>query len=108
MGPVFQQVETLGTLEALDRDGRGKFAHIDYVGDGPLSFTTTLPQGTAELTGSATTTTDAIFDLDEGVLRSSDSTTEGTFEVRVVSALGGAPITGTLDFELNLDLNPPG
>jgi hypothetical protein len=107
VGPVFQQVDTLGTLEALDRDARGKFAKIDYVGDGPLSFTTTLPQGTAELTGSARTTTDAIFDLDDGVLRSSNSTTEGTFEVRVAPALGGPPITGTLDFELNLDLNPP-
>jgi hypothetical protein len=107
VGPVFQQVDTLGTLQALDRDSRGKFARIDYVGDGPLSFTTTLPQGTAELTGSARTTTDAIFDLDDGVLRSSNSTTEGTFEVRVVPALGGAPITGTLDFKLNLDLNPP-
>jgi len=106
VGPVFQQVDTLGTLEALDRDGRGKFAQIDYVGDGPLSFTTTLPQGTAELTGSATTTTAAIFDLDAGVLRSSNSTTKGTFEVRVAPALSGAPITGTLNFELNLDLNP--
>ena len=107
VGPVFQQVDTLGTLEALDRDDRGKFALIDYIGDGPLSFTTTLPQGTAELTGSAQTSTAAIFDLDNGVLRSSNSTTEGTFEVRVVPALGGAPITGTLDFQLNLDLNPP-
>lgn len=106
VGPVFQQVDTMGTLEALDRDGRGKFARIDYIGDGPLSFTTTLPQGTAELTGSAQTTTAATFDLDNGVLRSSDSTTKGTFEVRVVPALGGAPITGTLNFHLNLDLNP--
>ena len=64
VGPVFQQVDTLGTLEALDLDGQGKFARIDYTGDGPLSFTTTLPQGTAELTGSAKTTTAAIFDLD--------------------------------------------
>jgi hypothetical protein len=107
VGPIFQQVDTLGTLESLDRDGLGKFARIDYVGEGPLSFTTTLPQGTAELTGSAKTDTDAVFDLDDGVLRSSDSTTSGTFEVRVVPALGGAPLTGTLDFELNLDLRPP-
>jgi len=107
VGPVFQQVDTLGTLEALDLDGQGKFARIDYTGDGPLSFTTTLPQGTAELTGSAKTTTAAIFDLDEGVLRRSDSTTEGNFEVRVVPALTGPPITGTLNFKLNLDLNPP-
>jgi hypothetical protein len=107
VGPIFQQVDTLGTLESLDRDGAGKFARIDYVGEGPLSFTTTLPQGTAELTGSAKTTTGAVFDLDDGVLRSSDSTTRGTFEVRVVPALGGAPLTGTLDFELNLDLGPP-
>ncbi len=107
VGPVFQQVDTLGTLEALDLDGQGKFARIDYTGDGPLSFTTTLPQGTAELTGSAKTTTAAIFDLDEGVLRSSDSTTEGNFEVRVVPALRGAPITGTLNFKLDLALNPP-
>jgi hypothetical protein len=107
VGPVFQQVDTLGTLEALDRDGQGKFALIDYTGDGPLSFTTTLPQGTAELTGSAKTTTAAVFDLDDGILRSSDSTTEGNFEVRVVPALTGPPITGTLNFQLNLALNPP-
>ena len=107
VGPVFQQVDTLGTLEALDRDGQGKFARIDYTGDGPLSFTTTLPQGTAELTGSAKTTTAATFDLDDGILRSSNSTTEGNFEVRVVPALTGPPITGTLTFNLNLDLNPP-
>lgn len=106
VGPVFQQIDTLGTLESLDRDASGKFARIDYLGDGPLSFTTTLPQGTAELTGSAETTTKANFDLDSGVLRNSDSTTLGRFEVRVVPALGGAPVTGTLEFELNLDLGP--
>ena len=107
VGPVFQQVESIGTLAGLDRDGRGKHAHIDYSGEGPLSFTTTLPQGTAELTGSASTTTAAIFDLDEGQLRSSESTTEGTFEVRVVPALGGAPLTGTLNFQLGLSLTTP-
>ena len=104
VGPVFQQVETLGTLKSLDRDRDGSFARVNYSGEGPLSYTTTLPQGTAELTGAAATTTDATFDLGSGFLRSSDSTTEGSFEVRVVPALGGAPLTGTLRFELNLDL----
>ncbi|MGH2752665.1 MAG: hypothetical protein ACRDK3_17610 [Actinomycetota bacterium] len=106
VGPVFQQIDTLGTLESLDRDASGRFARIDYLGDGPLSYTTTLPQGTAELTGSAETTTQAILDLESGVLRRSRSTTLGRFEVRVAPALGGAPVTGTLEFELNLDLDP--
>lgn len=104
VGPVFQQIVTLGTLESLDKDAEGTFALIDYRGEGPLTFTTTLPQGTAELTGSATTITTAAFDLSRDFLRSSDSTTVGHFEVRVVPAVGGAPLTGTLQLELDLDL----
>ena len=104
LGPVFQQITTLGVLESLDRDGSGAFAELDYVGEGPLSFTTTLPQGTAELTGSAITRTKSIFDLDGDYLRGSSSSTEGNFEVRVVPVTGGAPISGSLRLELNLDL----
>lgn len=104
VGPVFQQIVTLGTLESLDKDAEGAFARIDYRGEGPLTFTTTLPQGTAELTGSATTTAVATLDLDQDFLRGSDSTTKGDFEVRVVPAIGGVPVTGKLHLELNLEL----
>jgi hypothetical protein len=104
VGPVFQQIVTLGTLESLDEDAEGAFARIDFEGEGPLTFTTTLPQGTAELTGSATTTATATLDLDQEFLRGSDSTTEGDFEVRVVPAIGGVPVTGRLHLELHLDL----
>lgn len=104
VGPVFQQIVTLGTLESLDVDAQGAFARIDYEGEGPLTFTTTLPQGTAELTGSATTTASSTLDLDQDFLRGTDSTTEGDFEVRVVPAIGGVPVTGKLHLELHLDL----
>lgn len=104
VGNVFQQVSTQGLLEALDRDSSGPIAHITYSGEGPLVWTTTLPQGEADLTGSATTTSSALLDVDGGFLRSASSTTEGSFEVRVVAGEERAPIRGRLEFRLELDL----
>ena len=104
VGNVFQQVSTEAVLERLDRDQRGRVAEIAYTGEGPLVWTTTLPQGEADLTGSATTSSDALLDIDGGFLRSASSTTEGSFEVRVVAGEERAPIRGRLEFRLELDL----
>lgn len=104
VGNVFQQVSTQGLLEALDRDRAGPVAQITYSGEGPLVWTTTLPQGEADLTGSATTSSNALLDIDGGFLRSASSTTEGSFEVRVVAGEERAPIRGRLEFRLELDL----
>lgn len=104
VGNVFQQVSINGVLESLDRDEEGPIAEIGYSGEGPLVWTTTLPQGEADLTGSATTTSDALLDIDGGFLRAASSTTEGSFEVRVVAGEERAPIRGRLEFRLDLML----
>ena len=104
VGNVFQQVSTEAVLERLDRDGEGRVAEIGYSGEGPLVWTTTLPQGEADLTGSATTRSDALLDIDGGFLRAASSTTEGSFEVRVVAGEERAPIRGRLEFRLDLKL----
>jgi hypothetical protein len=105
VGNVFQQVSTTGLLETLDRDADGRIAEIRYSGEGPLVWSTTLPQGEADLTGSATTESAAELDIDGGFLRSASSTTEGSFEVRVVAGEERAPIRGRLEFRLELQLS---
>ncbi len=99
---VFQQVVTTGRLDRLDTDGDGRVAEIAYDGSGPLIWTTTLPQGEADLTGSATTRSDAKFDIDKGSLREASSTMSGSFEVRIVPGGDRPPIMGTLDLSLDL------
>lgn len=101
---VFQQVVTTGELEGLRRDADGKIAELTYSGEGPLVWTTTLPQGEAELTGSGTTSSTAVLDIHGGSLRSATSTTQGEFEVRVDPGGGRAPIVGTLELDLDLTL----
>jgi hypothetical protein len=103
LGQVFQQVTTTGRLKELAEDAAGMLASLSYVGGGPLVWTTSLPQGNAEMTGSADTTTDAIFEVDLGLLRTAESRTEGHFEVRVLPE-DGLPITGTLDLTLELTI----
>lgn len=103
LGQVFQQVTTTGRLMALAEDVSGMLASLSYEGGGPLVWTTTLPQGNAEMTGSADTTTDAIFEIDAGLLRSAESRTEGRFEVRVLPE-DALPITGTLSLTLELSI----
>lgn len=104
LGSVFQQFVTTGHLDSLDRDDRGKIARLDYAGEGPLVWNTVLPQGEAELVGSAATTSDAELDIDGGFLRSASSSTSGQFEVRVDPGGQQAPITGTLNLDLDLVL----
>ena len=100
---VFQEIGARGRLESLYLDEDGPVAELSYTGEGPLEWTTELPQGMAELNGTGTTEQHASFDIDGGALREASSTTFGTFEVRVVPAGGaGTPLTGTL--ELNLEL----
>lgn len=109
VGPVFQQLVTLGELESLYRDADGPVAQLTYEGDGPLVWTTDLPQGSAELTGAATMEGVADFDIDAGALRSATSSTKGDFDVRVVPpGRGGTPLTGTLHFDLDLELTAAG
>lgn len=103
LGQVFQQVATTGRLKALAEDEAGSLASLSYEGGGPLVWTTALPQGNAEMTGSADTTTDAILEVDNGLLRSAVSKTDGRFEVRVLPE-DGLPITGTLNLTLELSI----
>jgi hypothetical protein len=104
LGSVFQQVASIGELDGLRRDDEGRVARLTYSGEGPLVWATTLPQGEAELTGSASSDSEAELDLDGGFLRTASSTTSGTFEVRVDPGGERAPIVGTLRLDLELDL----
>jgi len=101
---VFQQVASTGELDGLRRDDEGRIARLIYAGQGPLVWATTLPQGEAELTGSATSESEAELDIDGGFLRTATSTTSGTFEVRVDPGGERAPIVGTLQLDLDLTL----
>ena len=104
LGSVFQQVAATGQLTALDIDHGDPVAELRFEGAGPLGWTTRLPQGEAELTGTATTVNDAKLDIEDGHLDSSNSLTEGIFDVRIAPAGGEAPITGTLRLDLHLSL----
>jgi hypothetical protein len=103
-GAEFQRITTLGTLEALNKDEGGEYADLSYSGKGPLVWQTSLPEGDAELTGSARISGRARLDLDDGFLRSATSVTEGDFDVNVVPEEAGNPIAGSLHLELQLDL----
>lgn len=104
LASVFQQFVTTGRLDSLDRDEGGKIARLDYFGEGPLVWSTELPQGQAELTGFAHTRSEAVLDIDGGFLREANSSTSGDFDVRVDPGGQQAPITGTLTLDLDLDL----
>ena len=103
-GSVFQQVEAMGQLVALDIDHGDPVAELRFEGQGPLGWTTRLPQGEAELTGTATTENDVQLDIEDGHLDLSDSVTKGSFDVRIAPGGGEAPITGTLELDLHLSL----
>lgn len=101
---VFQQVASMGKLDGLRRDDTASIARLRYSGEGPLVWATTLPQGEAELTGSARTKSQAELDIDGGFLRAASSTTNGAFEVRVDPGGERAPIVGDLELDLELTL----
>jgi hypothetical protein len=103
VGRVFQEIQARGRLDSLYLDEDGPVAELSYRGEGPLQWTTQLPQGLAELVGTGTTRQHASFDIDSGVLREASSTTHGTFEVRVIPSSGArTPLTGTLELDLEL------
>ena len=102
---VFQQLATTGELERLQRNSDGnRVAVLSYEGAGPLQQTLALPQGNATLSGDTTVTIDAELDVDRGVLVRAASTTEGTFDARVVSEEEEAPIVGTMELRLRLEI----
>ena len=104
LGAVFRQIVTRGTLEALQREGSTTFASLEYSGEAPLVWTTSLPYGLAELSGSADTRGEALFDVDHGRLEEARSSTEGSFDVRVVPRGARPAATGTLQLRLDLEL----
>ena len=103
-GAEFEQLKLVGRLEKLDRDDRGDIAALSYKGSGPLIGTRQLPEGDAELSGSTTTSGEAVIDLDEGLLRTARSTTDYSFEVNVIPEDTANPIAGTLDIRQDLEL----
>lgn len=106
LGSVFQQVAMVGVLEGLHRDDRGnRIAELDYSGAGPVSQTLMLPQGAAALSGDTDINLDAELDVDDGVLLAASSHTVGSFEARVVPRSEEAPIVGTLQLDLELELH---
>ena len=104
VGSVLQELATLGTLTAVGRDGDGTNATMSYKGSGPVTWNAALPQGNAQLTGVASTSSRAVLDIDGGFLRSAASTTSGDFDVEVANEAGGAPVVGDLHLQLTLDL----
>lgn len=101
---MFRQLVTVGSLSALDHDD-GPVAHLRFSGDGPLVWTTALPQGEARLTGSAETRGVAVIDLEQGALRRGSSETRGRFTVRVVPSDDvSRPLAGILELEIAVSL----
>lgn len=97
------QLATRGALDSLYMDDDGPVAELSYEGSGPLEWQTQLPQGTAGLGGSATTSATAKFDIERGVLVAAESSLHGDFDVRVLPSSGGStPLTGTLSLQLEL------
>jgi hypothetical protein len=103
-GQELERLDTLGALESLNTDEDGDYAELSYSGRGPLAWQTSLPEGQAELTGSARISGGARLDIEEGFLRSATSTTEGDFDVNVIPEEAGNPIAGTLHLRLDLTL----
>lgn len=101
---TFQQIVTAGRLIGYDEDADNELALIDYDGEGPLTGTTQLPQGAAELNGVVHSESEAVFEIDGGSLRAASSSTTGDFDVRVVATGTDLPITGRMHLELDLTI----
>ena len=102
---VFQQIQTTGELRRLQRNGDGnRVAVLSYAGSGPIEQTLALPQGNAELSGNTSISIDAELDIDRGVLLQATSVTQGEFDARVVRGGEEAPIVGTIQLRLTLDI----
>jgi hypothetical protein len=104
VGSVFQQVNTTGHLDSLDVSADGDQADLSYSGKGPLVWTAALPQGDASLTGTATSSAEARLNITDGILDTARSSTRGDFEVRVQPNQGTTPLSGTLQLDLELEI----
>lgn len=102
LGSEIQEIDTTGTLVGFARAGESDLARVAFTGTSPLEWITNLPQGEAQLTGTATTEGTAMFDIAAGALDRATSSTRGDFEVRVIPGGGEAPIDGTLRLDLEL------
>lgn len=104
VGSILRRIVTHGVLRALERRGRSVDAALAYAGESPLVWTTALPEGSAELTGTAETRSTTRLDVDGGFVRSASAFTRGDFDVRVVPRGGRPSMTGTLDLSLRVQL----
>lgn len=104
LGSEIQEIETTGTLIGFSREGQSELARVAFTGTSPLEWITNLPQGEAQLTGSAATDGTALFDIGAGALDEATSSTRGDFQVRVIPGSGEAPIAGTLHLDLELQV----
>lgn len=111
--PAEQELRLAATTQELAVDGRlaglavedGRdVARLSFSGAGPLTRTTQVQLGEAELVGSSSTRGEAVLDLDGGYLTRASSRTESDFEVRVLPEDGAAPLSGTLHTDLELRL----
>ncbi|MGI8774573.1 MAG: hypothetical protein ACR2KQ_06110 [Actinomycetota bacterium] len=104
LGGITQEITSVGRLDRFSVVGGSKTADISYEVSGPIEWTTQLPQGAAELTGTSETTARAELDIGNGQLRSAHSATRGDFEVLVLPREGQGPVEGTLRLDLELKL----
>jgi hypothetical protein len=100
----FEQLNLQGRLDGLGLDNGREVAELTFEGEGPLTRTAEIEQGTAEFTGSSTVEGAAVLDIDQGFLRTARSTTVSDFEVRVTPEEGAVPLRGTLHTKLDLEL----
>ena len=74
---------TSGLLARFHRDPDADVAEIELTGEGPLTWTTDLLQGRADLAGQIRTRTTASLRVGDGALRAARSRTTGDFLVTV-------------------------
>lgn len=104
LGGIAQKIKGEGLLERFSVVDGSKRAALSYEVSGPIEWSTQLPQGVAELTGSSETTAYAELDIGNGQLRSARSATRGDFDVLVLAGEGRGPVEGTLRLDLELNL----
>ncbi len=102
LGTSVRSLATTGELVAFRQQGGRSLARLGFTGESPLEWVMELPQGETELTGHAEMHGDGLFDITGGFLEQATSATRGHFDVRVLPEGGQAPITGTLELDLEL------
>ena len=96
-----------GHLVELGVDGGHDTATVTSSTSFPLTSTSTTTDGLQQLHGTQTTTITVVYDLDNGAVRHSTSTTTGQFDVVLSPPPGqpGTPITGTLAVQLRSEIS---